>query len=93
MKATTADDKDKDGGAKDEQKLNHDLEDLNSDGDKAEDKDPESDDEQMKKKKRKKAKKRENAKPTCEYNLYLQDDTNADSALFQWYYFSVMNIR
>ena len=27
-----------------------------------------------------------------EYNLYLQDDTNADSATFQWYYFSVMNI-
>ena len=27
-----------------------------------------------------------------EYNLYLQDDTNADSALFQWYYFSAMNI-
>ena len=24
--------------------------------------------------------------------MYLQDDTNADSALFQWYYFSVMNI-
>ena len=23
----------------------------------------------------------------------MQDDTNADSALFQWYYFSVMNIR
>ena len=35
----------------------------------------------------------EPVKPNCEYNLYLQDDTNADSALFQWYYFSVMNIR
>lgn len=37
--------------------------------------------------------KRSKQKPHCEYNLYLQDDTNADSALFQWYYFSVMNIR
>jgi len=52
----------------------------------------ESGDEEEKKRKGKKAKK-DKLKPTCEYNLYLQDDTNADSALFQWYYFAVMNIR
>jgi hypothetical protein len=28
-----------------------------------------------------------------EYNLYLQDDTQADSATYQWYYFAVMNIK
>ncbi len=31
--------------------------------------------------------------PDCEYNLYLQDDTQADSAAYQWYYFSMMNIK
>ena len=44
-------------------------------------------------KKNRKKKKKDESKPDSEYNLYLQDDTNADSALFQWYYFSVMNIK
>jgi hypothetical protein len=59
--------------------------------------DEDSEEEKGKKQKGKKKKKWvEPFKPgrvNCEYNLYLQDDTNADSALFQWYYFSVMNIR
>lgn len=28
-----------------------------------------------------------------EFNLYLQDDTNSDNSLTQWFYFSVRNIR
>jgi len=56
-----------------------------------------SSDEKGKDKKGKKKKKWvepvKQAKINCEYNLYLQDDTNADCALFQWYYFSVMNIK
>ena len=50
-------------------------------------------DEDTKKKRKKKKSKRDQQKPSCEYNLYLQDDTYADGAMFQWYYFSVMNIR
>ena len=87
-----------------EEKINADLEALASDEDKdkekpAEEKPPEEkpkegdDNEEDTNKKKKKQKKRDSAKISCEYNLYLQDDTNADSALFQWYYFSVMNIR
>lgn len=28
-----------------------------------------------------------------EYNLYLQDDSNSDNSLTQWFYFSCMNIK
>jgi len=28
-----------------------------------------------------------------EYNLYLQDDTNNDNSLTQWFYFGVRNIK
>ena len=28
-----------------------------------------------------------------EYNLYLQDDTNSDNSLTQWFYFSCINVK
>ena len=64
----------------------------------AKDKEKEKDKKEFKpvlKDKKDKAKKAKKGKREvdCEYNLYLQDDTNADSALFQWYYFSCMNIK
>ena len=43
--------------------------------------------------KKKGEEKKPGRKIDCVYNIYLQDDTNADSALFQWYYFSCMNIQ
>ena len=79
----------KDETKKDE---NPDLEVVASDDEEGEE-DEENKSAKGNKKKRIKKKDKEEIKPNCEYNLYLQDDTNADSALFQWYYFSCMNVR
>ena len=92
-------DKQKEDKDMSESKANPDLQVVASDDEKK-DKSDKSDNEEQKKeatskKKGKKGGKKEvyREPPHCEYNLYLQDDTNADSALFQWYYFSVMNIK
>ena len=71
-----------------EEHINADLDILNTD-----DENDGNDSQPEVKKKTKRVKKRELGKTSCEYNLYLQDDLNADSANFQWFYFSVMNIR
>ena len=62
-------------------------------GEDGEAEDAQADENNKAQEKKKKRKKKEEVKVSCEYNLYLQDDTNADSAIFQWYYFSCMNIR
>jgi len=96
------------GAAAEKEENNPDLEAVKSDNEEAADKQKKKDkggsdssekedgDDKGPKKKGKKKKGRgadSFGKPSCEYNLYLQDDTNADSALFQWYYFNVMNIK